>query len=363
MHTRFIAVICVTLLYIPSVSQAQVLTLHDRNSDLEKILHKPKHNFSNNLKINGTVELEAFSQKKTGDNDSDTSLATIEVNIEVQVNPWTQTHVLLLHEYGEDQDLMVDEGFLLFTFSESNIQVMAGKQIIPFGSFESHMISDSLTLEMAETKDSAVISRFGNDELHASIYFFKGDVQHESSSNNANKMGAHVGYAINTGDIHIDFGLAYISDLSESVAILGYFENEEGDAIIQQSVPGVAVNTLITAGDWHAIFEYISTTRAYDSSDLTFDVDGAQPSSFNAELSHNFVLAGKEVNLALAIQGTDQALNLQLPKERKMVSASYALQPQTSLALEYMHASSYHPKHGASEASSDVVSVQLAAQF
>jgi len=363
MHTRLSAIVCVTLLFVPCISQAQVLALHERISDLEKILHKPNHNFSSNLKINGTFELEAFSQNKSGDNDSDARLATIKVNIEAQVNPWTQAHVFLLHDDGGEQDLMIDEGFILFTFNESNIQVMAGKQVIPFGSFESHMISDSLTLVMAETKDSAVISRFGNDELHASIYFFKGDVQPESSSNNANKMGAHIGYAINTGDIHIDFGLAYISDLSESGAILGYFESERGDAIIQHEVAGAAVNTLITAGGWHAIFEYISTTRPYDSKDLAFDVYGAQPSSFNAELSHNFVLAGKEVNFALAIQGTDQALNLQLPKERKMVSASYALQPHTSLALEYMHASSYHPKHGASEASSNVVSVQLAAQF
>jgi len=354
---------CFTFLNIPNITQAEDLALHSRISDLEKILHKPKHDFASNLNINGLVELETFSQNKPGDNNSDTSLATIEVNIEVQINPWTQAHVLLLHEDGEDQGLVVDEGFISFSFEERAIQVLAGKQVVPFGSFESHMISDPLTLEMAETKDSAVVTRFGGDELHGTIYIFKGDIQQVSGNNNATKVGAHLGYAINTDDLHIDFGLSYLSDLSESEANLAYFKNEAGDAIIQRNVPGVAVNTLITAGDWHAIFEYISATRQYDSRELAFELDGAQPSSFNAEISHNFVLSGKDVNLAVAIQGTDQALNLELPRQREMVSASYALQPQTSLAIEYMHATSYHPKHGTSEASSDVVSLQLAAQF
>ena len=354
---------CFTFLNIPNITQAEDLALHDRISDLEKILHRPKHNFANNLNINGLVELEALSQNKPGDNNSDTSLATVELNIEVQINPWTQAHVLLLHEDSEDQGLVVDEGFISFSFKESTIQVMAGKQVIPFGSFESHMISDPLTLEMAETKDSAVVTRFGGDELHGTIYFFKGDIQQISGNNNATQAGAHIGYAISSNELHIDFGLAYLSDLSESEGYLGYFENADGDAIIQRNVPGVALNALITAGNWHAIIEYVSATRQYDSSELAFDLEGAQPSSFNAELSHNFVLSGKDVNLALAIQGTDQALNLELPRQREMVSASYALQPQTSLTIEYMHATSYHPKHGAIDTSSDVVSLQLAAQF
>mgnify|MGYP000054435471 CR=1 FL=1 len=363
MYTRLCTIACFSLLLIPSITLADELTLYDRISDLEKILHKPTHNFTNTLNIKGVVELEAFSQNKPDNNDSDTSLATVEVSIEAQINPWTQAHILLLHEDGEDQDLVIDEGFIAFSFNKSAIQVTAGKQVLPFARFESHMISDPLTLEMAETNDSAVITRFEGDEFHATIYFFKGDIQQISGNENATQVGAHLGYVINFNELHIDFGVDYLNDLSESEGFLGYFENADGDPIIQQNVPGVAVNTLITVKDWHAIFEYVSATREYDSRDLVFGVDGAQPSSFNAELSHNFVLSGKDVNLAFAIQGSNQALNLELPKQREMVSVSYALQPQTSLAVEYMHASRYHPKHGGSDTSSNVVSLQLAAQF
>lgn len=304
-----------------------------------------------------------FSQNKLGDNDEDADLATIEVSIEAQVNPWTQAHVLLLHEAGSDQDLVVDEGFITFSFAESAIQVIAGKQVMPFGRFESNMISDPLTLEMAETKDSAVITRFGDDQLHASLYFFKGDVQKSSRNNTTTQMGANLGYAIDTGDLQLDFGLAYLSDLTETEGSLDALANDDGHVIVQRHVPSVALNTLVTAGNWHAIFEYIGATRSYRASDLAFDAKGAQPSSFNVEFSRDFSLAGKDLSVALAVQGTDQALGLQATRQREMVSASYALQAQTSLTVEYMHASGYHPQHGSSDASADVISVQLAAEF
>ena len=385
MYTRLSTLACCGLIFLPALAQAQDSALHERINELESRLNQPQHSFASNLDISGVVELEAFSQNKLGDNDFDADLASIEVNIEAQVNPWTQAHVLLLHEAGSDQDLVVDEGFITLSFAESAIQVIAGKQVMPFGRFESNMISDPLTLEMAETKDSAIITRFGDDQLHASLYFFKGDVQKSSRNNTTTQMGANLGYAIDTGDLQLDFGLAYLSDLTETEGSLDAlanddgltypvglivtedsldtFVNYEGDVIVQRHVPSVALNTLVTAGNWHAIFEYIGATRSYRASDLAFDAKGAQPSSFNVEFSRDFSLAGKDLSVALAVQGTDQALGLQPTRQREMVSASYALQAQTSLTVEYMHASGYHPQHGSSDASADVISVQLAAEF
>ncbi len=353
--------ICFSILCYSTITHAKYIGDHSLASDLANTPHTSRYRFVNNLSIEGVVELESFSQNKPSDNDTGAALATIEVKIEAPINPWAQAHILLLHEDGSEQDLILDESFISFSFEQSTIKITAGKQIIPFGRFESYMISDPLTLEMAETKNNAIISHFENGEFHGSIYFFKGDIQ--NNSRYKSKMGTHMGYSINKNDLHIDFGLAYLSDLSESASLLEYFEDEKSDLNTQHSVPGFAVNTLISTGDWHAIFEYISTTRKYNANDMTLDAKGAQPSSFHAEISHDLLLVNRAFNFAIAIQGADQLVALDMPRNRNMVSASTALQPQVSVAIEYMHVASYHTENSTKQASSDVVSLQLAAQF
>ncbi len=353
--------ICFSILCYSTITHAKYTNDHSLASDFANTHHTSRHRFVNNLSVEGVVELESFTQNKPGDNDTDTALATIEVKIEAPINPWAQAHILLLHEDDSEQDLVLDEAFISFSFEQNTIKIAAGKQIIPFGRFESHMISDPLTLEMAETNNNAIISHFEKGEFHGSIYFFKGDIQ--NNSRYKSKIGTHIIYSTKKNNLHIDFGLAYLSDLSESASLLEYFEDEKSDINTQHSVPGFAVNTLITTGDWHAIFEYISTTRRYDPSDMTFDAKGAQPSSFHVEISHDFLLANRVFNFATAIQGSDQLSGLDISKKRNMVSASTALQPQVSVAIEYMHVASYHTENSTKQASSDVVSLQLAAQF
>ena len=94
---------------------------------------------TNEVQVSGILEIEAFSERAS--HTSDMSLATVELALDKRVNNWVQAHVLFLYEEGESQDLVVDEGSINLSY-ENFMDLTLGKQVIPFGHFESHFISD-----------------------------------------------------------------------------------------------------------------------------------------------------------------------------------------------------------------------------
>ncbi len=82
-----------------------------------------------------------------GEDTSDITLATVEIGLDAQLSKWSSGHILLLYGEGEEDDhIIVDEGTItLGNLDEFPVYLTAGKMYVPFGSFESNMISDPLT--------------------------------------------------------------------------------------------------------------------------------------------------------------------------------------------------------------------------
>jgi hypothetical protein len=46
---------------------------------------------------------------------------------------------------------------------------------VPFGTFETHLVSDPLTLEIGETNETAVVAGFARGGFGGAVYVFNGD--------------------------------------------------------------------------------------------------------------------------------------------------------------------------------------------
>ncbi len=80
-------------------------------------------------------------------------------------------------------------------------------------------------------------------------------------------------------------------------------------------------------------------------------------------MGYTFEIAGHETVVALAYQGSDEALALELPEERYLGTIGVGLIDGLSLALEYAHDEDYDEKDGGTGDNADTVTLQLALEF
>ena len=144
--------------------------------------------------VSGLLEAEmSFADSYTGQSSSDIVLATAEISIDAEITEWISGHVSLLHEEDET-DLEVDEGYIQYGNSFlSSFSVQAGQIYVPFGNFATNMISDPLTLEIAETRESAVVATYESG-IVMSIYLFNGDLLETGGDNTLDNFGVNLGY-------------------------------------------------------------------------------------------------------------------------------------------------------------------------
>lgn len=138
--------------------------LHMRIEQLEKKMGEEDgrlpDKWSERIELSGLIEVEAgyvSIDPKEGDSsdESDIAVATVELGVDAEITKHVLGHVLFLYEDGED--ISVDEATI--TLSGEDVipaYLTAGEMYVPFGNFESHMISDPLTLEIAETREAAI---------------------------------------------------------------------------------------------------------------------------------------------------------------------------------------------------------------
>lgn len=316
----------------------------------------------NPFQISGAVELEASVLNSQDQDTSDTNLATIEIVLDTQINTWADAHVLLLHEEGEDQDIVIDEGFISLTYQQFPLMLTAGKQAVPFGNFESHLISDPLTLELAETKDTAITLSAEQEGFYVSAYAFNGDINKADAKDKVSQYGAALGYAFDNESFYIGLGADYLSNLAESEGLLAYLD-DNAITSIEDETPAIALHASLTAGNWHALAEYVTALESFQRSELGFKGQGAKPSTYTAELAYSFNLSTNKLTLALGLQGSDEALALGLSRQRVIAGISWILQENTSLGLELMQATDYATKDGGSNKTTDTATLQLAVAF
>lgn len=306
--------------------------------------------------------------------ESDIKLATVEISLDTQIADNVTAHILLLHE-EDDTPLGVDEGIITFGNPEDGFYVSAGQMYVPFGSFDTNLVSDPLTLDLAETRESAMLVGFAKGSFTGSFYLFNGDISESSTGttkgdNNIETFGFNLGFAAE----NMAFGFGYISSIGESDTLQEKLVKPPGG--IKSYVGGITVNGSMTFGRFNLIAEYVTALDDFKTTD--FDLDGAgmptvkkrKPSAFNLEL-------GMEVGdgtLALGFQGTagaeqiglgETVANEMLPESRILFGYSTSIADNTTISAEYFleEQYAYSTTQMTTGSKSSTLTVQLAVEF
>jgi len=312
------------------------------------------------VSFSGVLEVEAGFENGYGDvNTSDITLATVELGLEAEVCDWAVANLVLLWEEDDTEQVEVDEGSITFGNAEkSPLYLTAGKFVVPFGTYETTMISDPLTLELGETPQSAVqVGLEHPSGLSASVYSFNGDIDEDGEDDTVKCFGADVGYGLEVGTIGLAIGAGWINNIADSDGLGGWIE--ENKFTLKEYAAGFTGHVVVTVMPFMVIGEYVAATD-----DIAFTNNPKQqaPSAYNIEIGYTFELMGKDATLGIAYQGTDNCGGI-LPETRLIASMGVGLGEQVGIALEYAHNEDYDVSQGGTGDEADIVTVQLAIEF
>ena len=314
------------------------------------------------LAVSGVVETEGVAARGY-DNlfASDVTLATVEVAVGGDINKNTDLSIVLLHEEDSGVDAEIDSASVNFKSLPMGSTFTAGRQYLPFGQFESNMISDPLTLELAETRESAFFLDVPVLSGGIGIAMFQGDVatQLESNSHPDYMVGLNQGIEFGAGSLNIS--AYYINSMAHS-------ENIEGALLTAgqttRTVPGMGYAVSLALGNTQLIGECVGAQKAFDAADLSFNGKGATPQTCHFEAGMSFAMAGKEATIAAGYQTSEQAFDaLGLPKSRALLSTSLAINPNTTLAFEWANDTDYAQVDGGTGKQANTVTTQIAVSF
>jgi len=332
------------------------------------------------IEIGGLIEVEGvYVDPYEGSSESDLVLATFELGIAAQVMDWVEAMASLLYEQDET-DLEVDLAMITIANPEvTPVFFTAGQFYLPFGAYETNLVSDPLTLEIGETRQTAAQLGFVYQGFSGSFYAFNGDNKVDGDDN-INSWGGNLAYAQEREDLTWTVGAGYINDLGDSdtlqdsvadnraarqleIAELRPEDAERFSLDPTERTGGWTANLAIVYRDFNLIGEYLSATERFDPDSLSFKGKGAEPAAWNIELGYRFEVFGKESVAAVAYQGTSEAVNLELPETRWAVGWSIGLFDGTALSFEYAHDKDYSIGDGGTGNNANAFVAQLAVEF
>lgn len=364
----------VEVLSRPDQAQAKLLQELQQNVDSQA---EQKNNASevgllqainDHVELSALVEAEA-SKREDYDNEdaSDISLATVEIGLDARVSEWSSAHVLLLYEDSEeDAHVVIDEGFItLGNTEELPIYLAAGKMYVPFGSFESNMISDPLTLEIGETGESAVHACFEASGIYGSFYGFNGDINEAGRDDEIDSFGTSLGFAMENDSMSLKIGTGWMNNIGNTGGIGDFLDDREiaNPEEVDNYVDGFSFHSVFSFGPFTLIGEYVGALDNFAPDEVAFKEQGAKPSSYNLEAAYSMEIADRATTFALGYQATDEALDLGMPESRYIGAVSMDLFPHTALAIEYFLDVDYGTGDGGSGEKANTLTLQLAMKF
>lgn len=336
-----------------------VKSLERRVKQLEEAIGRPVtgNTWVDRLQISGLIEVEAYHEKidfkdpaSADETTSDVDLATVELVVDARIVAHVDGHVMFKYE---DDDVFVDEGFISLTGGEAvPAYLIAGRQYIPFGDFDSQFVTDPNTLILGETNVGSVVVgyRFGGEMVDVSVGAFNGRVDKVGDDNTIDSVVASI---VAQPFDALMIGASYTSNLASSDAFSEFVIDPIDDLV----------------GGWSAfvnfqfferfkfIAEYVAAVDSFNAGEIydAADTQERQPSAWNLELG---ILIVDRLEMAVRYGGSDDGGAEFLPESQYGAVLNWGFFENTNLALEYLHG-----KYEDDIQETDALTVQLAVEF
>ncbi|MBF0194739.1 MAG: LbtU family siderophore porin [Magnetococcales bacterium] len=300
--------------------------------------HQSATKWTDNITISGAVDVDAVSSSDYADVDtSDIVVSTVEIAIDGTVNDWVSANITLLYE-EDDTPLDVDSASITIANPEkSPFYLTLGSIGVPFGSYSSNLLSDPLTLSLGETVETAVLLGAANDNLSASVYLFNGSSN--TGDDTIDQYGFALGYSITSGDVSVEVGAGWINSLEDSDTVQDAIPTQV--AAMNDSISGAAFHAQLGFKGLTIIGEYVTALDNFETTALTFNGSGAQPSAWSTEVGYTFEIAQKETTIAASYQNSDEALGLGMAQSTFVAGVSVNVLENASTSLEWKRDTDY----------------------
>lgn len=300
------------------------------------------------IEFGAAIEVEAsYVKPENGNSESDIAAATVELGATLNLTEQLSGEIIFLYEEDET-DVEVDVAQITYAFANTPLTATLGQLYVPFGAYETGLISDPLTLEIGEARETVLSLGIETAGFNGSFYVFNGDV--DDGSDSIDNWGLNVGY----GNDVFNVGFSYINDLGDSDSI----QESLSESGVSEYTDGITVNGGLNLGPISLIAEY---TTALDN--FGAELEGAEPSATNLEVDFNTTLFGKSSTFAAAYQTTDEALVLELPETRILLGLGIEINDHFGIGFEYSRDSDYEQNEGGTGEDTDAFVVQFAASL
>lgn len=291
--------------------------------------------------ISGVLEAEAgttiVDSTGTDTDESDIVLATAELCVAADIAENVSGVMTFLWEEGDTEPVDMDQGYITFEGGDKiPLYLSMGKLYVPFGNYESHMVSDPMTLEIGETSESAIQAGFENSLCNINIAVFNGDVDEAGEDDVIKTFAGSAQFTLpqdSVKNLSASVGVSFISNISDSDGLEG--EVATADGTIKDPVAGMGA--FMSCSFMEKFFieaEYIGAIDEFEAGEL-FDNTGTekyQPAAYNLEVAAALTEA---MEMAFCYQVTEDVVSL--PETLLGGAVIYSVFENTAISLEYLH--------------------------
>ncbi|MFP4155862.1 MAG: LbtU family siderophore porin [Halothiobacillaceae bacterium] len=311
------------------------------------------------VSFGGLLEVEAYhASPYVGDSERDIKLSTAELSMEAEVTPWLTGFVSALYEQ-DDTPLEIDTAEIAMSTPDGPWSLRAGQIYLPFGAYETVMVSDPLTLELGETRQTAVVGGYAQGGIDLSAYVFSGDLESGDNIGNWGLRAGWVGEPFAGSELALSAG--YLNSLGESDGLEGGIQ--DAGAGNTSRVAAWTANAVFIFNDFLFVGEYLSALDDFDATAISYRNQGARPAAWNLEGSYGFDMMGMPVRAGIGYQGSQESIALELPEQRLLGSITFEMHDHAALSFEYAHDTDYGTSEGGTGKNAGTFTALLAVSF
>ena len=303
----------------------------------------------NRVEIGGVLELELVNEDPGGvPSDTGADIATAELAIAVAINETVTSEIVLARD--DDDGIELDTATVTFEPSDVPLAVTVGKQGVPFGVYDTNLISDPLTLVLGETTGEKALVLGGEaGSMSWSVFGFPGE--NEPEEDHVASFGGGVGWASGTESSEISLSLSWISHIGESDTLR---ENS-----YSKEVSGASASLAGRFGAFSTLFEYVTATGDFPADELAFNGHGASPSALNIEAGYDFNLGGNDATIAIGFSSSEEAESAGLDETLLRLGVSGNVSENVGLGVEWSRSEGY----GEAEEANKALTLLLGVEF
>ncbi len=316
------------------------------------------------FEIFGSLELEFHRGEDFGEAEEDISTSSnwdvsVDLGLAVQPKPWLSAELVVT--WDDECPLEIDEAWVTLGNPEQfPLYLSGGKITLPFGRYETVMLSDSLPQEIGETKEEAALLGLEWHGLQMAVFAYDGDKKRGDAENGLSPYGADISYRLGEEELGFLVGASWVENLADSDGLTDFYHDE--GLLLKDRVSGIAAYSQLTLGPFTLAGEYVESLErpkvVEDGEVARLDRQVA----WAGELAVAFELS--EIALVCGLTyGETSGVGDLLPKKRYGAAVSLWPRDYLYLVVEYLRDEDYSVSQGGTGKQADFFAIKLAAEF